>query len=65
MNEMDPTKRDIKHYESIVSLPSGNSSERGPTGSGNSRFNDILKVGCDAQDLCSISYFSPSKLELK
>ena len=64
-NEMDASHRDIKHYESKVSLPSGNSSENGANGSGNSRFNNILKVGCDRQRVCSLSYFSPRKLELK
>jgi len=65
LNEMDTAHKNILHYESKVSLPSGNSSEDGANGSGASRFNNILNVGCDAQRLCSLKSLDDSKLELK
>ena len=65
VNEMNSANRIIKHYESKVLLLSGNSSEDGADGSGNSRFNNILKISCDSQRLCSIGGIDNNKLELK
>lgn len=53
MNE-NSSNQIIRHYESTRSLPSGNSSQDGPTGSGDSRFNDVLSIICNDQRVCSI-----------
>ncbi len=60
MNENSPNQI-IRHYESTQSLPNGNSSEDGPTGSGNSRFNDVLSIICNDQKICSIGRVDLSK----
>lgn len=62
MNETDPTNVKLRHYESKQSLPSGNSSQNGPTGSGDARFNDVLSVVCNSNRICSIGSVDDTKL---
>lgn len=44
------------HYRSASSLQRGNSNEHGPQGSGTSRQNGILKVHCDVQNFCKVTF---------
>jgi len=44
------------HYRSARPLRSGNSSKNGPQGSGASRQNGVLKVHCDAQNFCKVTF---------
>jgi len=62
MNETDSANMKVRHYESTQILPSSNLSENSPTGSGNSRFNDVLSVSCNTQRLCSINAVDTTKL---
>jgi len=62
LNETDPSRVRARHYESKVDLPHGNSSQNGPTGSGSSRFNDILSISCNTQRICLVSAVDSSKL---
>ena len=53
MNE-NSANQILRHYESIQSLPRGDFSQASPSGSGDARFNDLLRVACDSQRICSI-----------
>ncbi len=62
LNETDPDNLNILHYDSIQSLPFSNSSDGGPTGSGLSRFNNVLGVSCNQSRICTISFIDSGKI---
>lgn len=62
LNETDNTKLRVHHYESTQPLLNGNPYEYGAEGSGASRFNGILSVGCGPQKICSIGFVDSDKL---
>lgn len=62
VNETEGGNRRSLKFESIVPLTESNSSQNRPTGSGVSRFNDILTISCSSQSICSLSGIDTSKL---
>lgn len=62
LNETDEANKIIRHYEAVQPLPYGDESDSGPTGSGGSRFNNVLIVNCNAEQVCGIGYVDSSKL---
>ncbi|TWX72804.1 PKD domain-containing protein [Colwellia sp. C1TZA3] len=63
LNETEGSNRRSFKFESTTPLTTSSSSEESPTGSGNSRFNDILSVSCSAQRVCTLKGFDTSKLK--
>ena len=63
LNETDPGKRRLRRYESTVPLTVSTYQHAGPSGSGPSRFNDVLTVYCsDSNRDCSVTNIDTSKL---
>lgn len=62
LNETEGSNRRLLKFDSIVPHTQSSSSEDGPSGSGTSRFNDILTVSCSSQRICSLAGIDTSKL---
>jgi uncharacterized protein YfaP (DUF2135 family) len=62
LNETDAANRRTYHFDSAMSLSQSNSDQKGPDGTGSSRFNDILTIECNDQRICTLSAFEQSKL---
>ncbi|MBM7846747.1 hypothetical protein [Herpetosiphon giganteus] len=62
LNETEGSNRRVLRFQSAISLPGGMSSENGPAGSGSSRVNDIMRIGCSTQAVCSLTQFDPTIL---
>lgn len=62
LNETEGSNRRLLKFNSIVPHTQSNSSQDGPSGSGASRFNDILAVSCSSQRICSLAGIDNSKL---
>ncbi len=66
LNEGEPANRRRLRYSSITSI-SRASTERGvhgPSGSGSSRHNDVLTIGCDNSGVCSVEAVDGTYVEL-
>ncbi|AUC89682.1 hypothetical protein CW735_17095 [Alteromonas sp. MB-3u-76] len=61
-NETDSRNRRSLRFESITPHTQSTSRQNGPDGAGESRFNDILRVSCSAQRVCSLAGVDTSKL---
>ncbi|PMG29725.1 hypothetical protein BCU94_02945 [Shewanella sp. 10N.286.52.C2] len=62
LNETGGSNRRLLKFDSVVPHTQSSSSQDGPSGSGVSRFNDILTVSCSSQRICSLAGFDASKL---
>jgi len=62
LNETEGSNRRLLKFDSVVPHTQSSSSEDGPSGSGASRFNDILTVSCSSQRICSLAGIDTSKL---
>ena len=54
LNETERGRRRVHGYSSVRPLTVSNSFENGPNGTGPSRFNDVLRVACGADRICSV-----------
>ena len=57
------TRRSYK-YQSTVPLTVSSDFQNTPSGSGSSRFNDVLSVSCNAERVCQVSRYDRSKLSI-
>ncbi|MCV6607192.1 MAG: hypothetical protein OIF32_03175, partial [Campylobacterales bacterium] len=62
LNETETSSLRVRHYDSNQSLIQGNSAEHSPTGTGNSRFNDIVSINCNESKICFIGDINSSVL---
>lgn len=62
LNETEGGNRRSLKFDSVVPHTQSSSSQDGPSGSGASRFNDILTVSCSSQRICSLAGIDTSKL---
>jgi carbonic anhydrase/uncharacterized protein YfaP (DUF2135 family) len=61
-NETEGNNRRVLEFHSVTPLTTANSGENGPDGSGASRYNDILRVSCSAERICSLAEVDSSRL---
>jgi hypothetical protein len=64
LNETEPANRRIRQYRSAQSLVASNSSQSSPTGAGDSRFNDILRITCSPQRVCNVAHVDNAHLTI-
>jgi uncharacterized protein YfaP (DUF2135 family) len=62
LNETDSDNRRLLKYESIVPHTQSNITQDNPSGTGASRFNDILTVSCSSQRICYLAEVDTAKL---
>ena len=62
LNETEGANRRVMKFASTLPHTRSSSSQNGPTGTGDSRFNDVLKVSCDARQVCSFSGYDVDRL---
>jgi uncharacterized protein YfaP (DUF2135 family) len=62
LNETEGSNRRLLKFDSIVPHTQSSRGEDGPSGSGASRFNDILTISCSSQRICSLAGIDTGKL---
>lgn len=65
LNETEANNRLVRQYKSVQSLVTSNPEQSRPEGTGDSRFNNILRVSCSPQRVCNLQtvdapHLSPS-----
>lgn len=62
LNETEPNNRRTHQYRSTQPLVTANADQHTPDGSGDSRFNNILRISCSTQRVCNLANFDRQHL---